>query len=162
MKERTKVRIYGEKNKEKFKTELSKVDWKEVLLSNDPDTALEKFYEKFNTVINTCFPIKTISRKRIKDKPWVTLQLRKKILLRDRLFKKKTLRPSPQNKEAHKKIRNEVNKELESAEIKYYREKLNNDKKNLKNLWDTAGSIINPKKSKKRNFIKQLIIDKKG
>merc|ERR1711884_790666 len=77
------------------------------------------------------------------------------------MFKTKTLRPTPYNKEAHKQFRNQVNKELEQAEIQYYREKLNSDKKNLKNLWDTAGSILNPKKSKRRNFIKQLIIDRK-
>ena len=161
IKERAKVRIYGNKNKDKFKTELSKVNWKEVLECTDPDTALDKFYMIFNTIINKSFPIKTISRKRVKDKPWITLQHRKKMQLRDRLFKKKTLRPSIYNKEAHKKIRNEINGELENAEIAYYRNKLSNDKNNLKNLWDIAGSIINPKKSRKKNFIKQLIVDKK-
>ena len=161
LKERAKIRIYGEKNKEKFKEELAQTNWDAVLLSTDPDTALDEFYEKINSVINKCFPIKTISRKRTKDKPWINLQLRKKILRRDRLFKTKTLRPTLHNKEAHKQFRNQVNKELEQAETLYYREKLNSDKKNLKNLWDIAGSIINPKKSKKRNFIKQLIIDKK-
>ena len=161
LKERAKVRIYGEKNKQKFKEELAKVDWKQVFQSTDPDTALDEFYKMFNSVINECFPIKTISRKRAKDKPWINLQLRKKIQRRDRLFKIKTLRPSIYNKENHRKFRNEVHKELEQAEISYYREKMSTDKKNLKNLWDIAGSIINPKKSKKSNFIKQLIINKK-
>ena len=124
LKKRAKIRIYGEKNKQKFKEELAKVDWKDVLLSTDPDTALDEFYKMFNSIINECFPIKTISRKRAKDKPWINLQLRKKIQHRDRLFKIKTLRPSLYNKENHKKFRNEVHKDLEQAEIIYYREKM--------------------------------------
>ena len=51
MKERAKIRIYGEKNKEKFKEELAQTNWNAVLLSTDPDTALDEFYEKINSVI---------------------------------------------------------------------------------------------------------------
>ena len=41
MKERAKIRIYGEKNKNKFRDEIANTDWNKVLSSNDPDAALK-------------------------------------------------------------------------------------------------------------------------
>ena len=49
---------------EEFLTDLSSVDWSEVYASNDIDTAVEIFSEKFRFILN-------------QHAPWIIFQLRK-------------------------------------------------------------------------------------
>ena len=72
------VRIYSKNNRELFKAEVSKPDWpNEITSCTDPNLAYEKFYRKLEESFNKCFPLTKLSRKRSKDKLWMTTSLKK-------------------------------------------------------------------------------------
>ena len=155
-KDRKKIRIFGDKNINKFRDKLESKDWDPFFDTNDPNEALQIFYDNYNQAFNSSFPLKLISRKHTNDKDWITPELRKRINYRDKFFKIKTLNPTADNIKRYKKIRNEVNTELDNAEKQYYSKKLNSGKDSLKKLWEIAGTIINPSKLKKQTVIETI------
>ena len=158
-KNRPKVRIFGEKNVRKFKENLTKSDWSKLYESTDPEEALDEFYSIYNNIYESSFPLKTLSRKRSKDKDWITPELRHQMNVRNSLQKKSLLHPSEANKEAFRQIRNHVTNLLRKAEDNHYKTLIDNEKNNLKGLWDIAGKIINPKKAKKNTIINSLNVN---
>ena len=155
-KDRRKVRIFGDKNINKFRKLLSEHDWSQFYDTTDPNEALHKFYSIYNKSFNLSFPIKTLSRKCAKDKDWITKDLKQRINEKNKLFQEKTLNPTPHNIELYKTVRNQVANELDKAEKQYYSDKFNSGKNSLKALWDIAGTIINPNKLRKHTVIKSI------
>ena len=72
------IRIYGEKNMNKFKQQLqdNKVI-NELLMESDCEKAYDTLYKHYIEIYNSCFPLKRLSRKRSKDKKWITSGLLK-------------------------------------------------------------------------------------
>ena len=67
------VRIFSDKNREKFTEILANIDWISLLSDiNDPNTAFENFYTQLDLAFNKSFPIVKLSRSRAKDKRWMT------------------------------------------------------------------------------------------
>ena len=95
------------------------------------------------------FPIVKLSRKRSKDKVWLTRGLKKSIQRKGELYKKFLNSPTENNKEKYKRYRNKLTGMLRIAEGEYYKEKINEKKKSLKALWEIYGPVINPNKVKK-------------
>ena len=145
------------KNVKKFKEELNQADWSTLYQATDPTSALDEFYSIYNKFYEQSFPMKTLSRKKAKEKDWVTPEIRHEINVRNALHKKSILCPSTANKEAYRKARNHVTNILRKADDGHYRKLIENQKNNLKGLWDIAGKIINPKKSKRSTIINSLI-----
>ena len=161
LKNRSKVRIFGNKNVAKFKQGLQTSDWSNLYKAEDPTSALDEFYQIYDKLYEESFPMRTLSRKRAKDKDWVTPELRHQMNIRNALHQKSLLRPSAANKEAFRKARNHVTNLLRKAEETHYKNMINEEKNNLKGLWDIAGKIINPKKSKKNTIINSLLVNGK-
>ena len=155
-KDRRKIRIFGDKNINKFRNLLSEHNWDQLYETTDPNEALDKFYDIYNKAFNQSFPIKTLSRKCAKDKDWITKDLKKRINEKNKLFQEKTINPTPHSIELYKTVRNQVAIELDKAEKQYYSDKFNSGKNSLKALWDIAGSIINPNKLRKHTVIKSI------
>ena len=78
-KDRKKIRIFGDKNINKFRDKLESKDWDPFFDSNDPNEALQIFYDNYNQAFNSSFPFKLISRKHTNDKDWITSDLRKRL-----------------------------------------------------------------------------------
>ena len=78
-KDRPNVRIFSDKNKNKFKTLLTNIDWKQELKGVNVDEAMNIYYQKLHIAYNKSFPFVKLSRKRAKDKPWITTAIKKSI-----------------------------------------------------------------------------------
>ena len=66
-------RILSLKNKQLFSNTLSSTDWtSEIYNLTDPNEAYDRFYDIILSIFDRCFPIKRVSRKRYKDKLWMT------------------------------------------------------------------------------------------
>ena len=150
------VRIFGEKNHLKFEQAMEETNWDSLYQTTEPEPAMGILYSKYNEAFNESFPLRRLSRARAKDKKWMNRELRNLIQKKEEAFRKHLNKPSEQATDRFKKIRNEVNSKLEEAEDKYYQELLNSEKNSFKNLWEVAGSIINPQKMKKSTNIKSL------
>ncbi len=66
--ERPKIRLYSDKNISKFKTLLSRSDWKSFLKCQDANIAHVKFMKIYDQSFNEAFPLVRLSKKRTKDK----------------------------------------------------------------------------------------------
>ena len=78
-KDRKNVRIFSDANKSKFKENLSNIDWTNELKCKTVDEAMSFFYQTITKAYNKSFPVVKLSRKRAKDKPWITSGLKSSI-----------------------------------------------------------------------------------
>ena len=92
---RPKVRIFSEKNCNDFKTRLNNIDWEDIF--RDDSDWYQAFLYKVKHVFESAFPLVTLSRKRMHDKPWVTNTLKGSIAHNHRLYRQSIRCPSAQN-----------------------------------------------------------------
>ena len=102
-----------------------------------------------------------LSRKRAKDKKWMTAGLRRAIHTKNQLYKKYLNKPDKENREKHRIHRNKLNKCLRMAEENHYQELLENEKHNLRKMWELFGAVINENKIKRKTKINKLIYKNK-
>lgn len=158
---RPKIRIYGTKNMENYKRIMSSSDWTEFYYTEDINKAVDILYKTHIFAFNKAFPLKQLSRKRAKDKKWVTTGLKKSIQEKSKLYKLYLSKPTMKNKQKYSAYRNILTSCIRKAEDLYFMKLMENTKNNLFHLWKVFGSIINPKKIKRDNQIKELLFDNK-
>jgi exonuclease III len=155
------VRIFGKKNMNKFKHFIQTASWDAFYEADDPNQALSVFYEIYNEAFDSSFPLVKLSRKRAKDKKWITEGLKISIKHKHKLFNNLILKPNPTNKTTYSNYRNILTDCIRKAEENYYKNLINSEKQSLHTLWNIFGSIINPQKIKQKNKIKELIHNNK-
>ena len=80
------VRIFGEINCRKFIEMFRNTDWEQLFACEDD--LYSKFIERLNILYNECFPMRQLSRKRQRDKPWITKGLKISIKYKNKLYRK--------------------------------------------------------------------------
>ena len=156
------VRIYGNKNTMKFTEKLNSTNWEEFYKTESVNKAIYLLYNEWNNAFEKSFPKKRLSIAKSKDKAWITPELKHKIKIKKQLHKKVMLDPSAENKLAFTKMRNKLTNELKKTHGMYYQNKIQNEKQNLKVMWNIFGTIINPQKMKHNSKINELTINKKS
>ena len=86
--DRPNVRLFGERNLARFVESFSNADWNDFFVGTDVNHLLNMFYEKFKTNFENSFPMTRLSRKRSKDKPWITTALKKEIKMKSQLYRR--------------------------------------------------------------------------
>ena len=76
---RPSIRIFGEKNKNKFGNILADINWEAVLQNKNANAAMDTFYQHLLATYNKPFPFVKLLPKRAKDKPWITSALKSSI-----------------------------------------------------------------------------------
>jgi hypothetical protein len=160
VKNRPFVRIFGKNNLNKFHDVMLRENWTEIYNEKNPTAALQGFLSRYSKHFEECFPLKRISRKRSKDKKWVTNGLLKCIHYKNKLYRSYLHNPSLANKVIYTKYRNALTKCLRKAEDSYYAKLIDDNKKNIRAMWQIFGPIIKNKKSDKIKTITSLLIDK--
>ena len=105
-KSRPKVRIFSSKNISNFKSMLEVANWNMVYDQNDPNEAYNNFHEIIENAFNASFPFKTISKKRVKDKPWITSALKISSRVKNSLYRKWLKTKNPTDEVKYKQYRN--------------------------------------------------------
>ena len=125
------------------------------LLSTNPDqpnlnvqSASQEFLENYKNMLDKYFPLVKISRKKFKDKPWITSGIKTSIKRREMLHKKYTEMPTKANELTWKKYAYEVTNCIRASETQYYRNLMCHHKNNCHNLWKIFGKILKKDKSK--------------
>ena len=111
-KERPMVRIYGEKNTPKFINTIQDQDWSNIYHKTSSTEALDFFYNIYNKCYNKAFPWKRISRRRAKDKAWITTELKLKIIHKSPLYKKWIKSSNQENKLKYNQYKNKLQTSL--------------------------------------------------
>ena len=153
---RKKVRIYGDHNLEKFVSGISSIDWSDFFNSENVNNLVVSFYDRFSTRFENSFPLKTLSRKRAKDKIWMTASLKQAVLKKAELYRRYLNHPTIENKQAYVTFKNSLTKSLQKAEANYYLEKIDAKKKNIRSLWQIYGPIINPGRVKQSSKVEKI------
>ena len=154
--ERPMTRIFGEKNCANFIQKMQSHNWYEIY--NDTG---EEIYDKFILAVHNiyiqAFPLVRVSRKRWRDKPWLTKALKISIKHKNKLYKEYILRPDSVRKTKYNAYKNCLRKCLLEAGKVYYNELFENNKDSVFNLWKTLNPIINPRKTTTRTVINKLV-----
>jgi len=149
---RPKIRIFSEENVNNFKNEISNNSWDDVLNTATCDQAFSTFHDTFLSAYNKWFPLTTMSRKRMKDKPWLTKEIRQQIRYKNILFRKYLKKPGDiQLHNRLKTCRRTLNTNIREAKSSFYRNKLTSEKAKIKDIWKLYGDLMgkNRKKSDK-------------
>ena len=82
---------------------------------------------------------------KLRQKPWISLQILKIIKIRDKLFKQFKDSNSSAALKAYKQFRNRVVNEIRQSKKNYYQEYFHENKSNMKMLWKGIKNIISLK-----------------
>ena len=142
------TRIFSEVNKTSFSNELNAIDWSSKLYNcTDVNVAYKTFLDILTQSYDRCFPLIRISRKRSKDKKWVTPNIIKSSLHKNRLYKKWIYSKNPLDKLNYKLFVKTFNKELALAKSDYYTRTFNFKTNSSKHIWKNINNLCSFKPS---------------
>ena len=104
--------------------------------------------KKNHVLLNLYFPKVQQSRKKAKDKDWITDGIKRAMKHRNNLYQIQLVNSTPINVNNWKKYRNMLNKIIKNAQKEYYKNLIKQHSNNCIGLWKTLGSIISKKKKK--------------
>ena len=128
------IRIYSESNITMFKNKLKYIKWDNILNCDDVDLMTERFYSTLNKLHNESFPLVRQSRKRNRDKRWITAAIRTSITEKNRLYRLQLRRPTPYNISRYKAHKNILTTILRESELSYYHDLFSNTKDSVINF----------------------------
>lgn len=135
------------KNISSLAAELNQTDWSDTLNSNSTDDSYNKFISEFTRLYDKHLPkVKKKINKRKETKPWITAGIIKSIKTRNKLYKTFLKRPTEINKNKYVSYRNKLTHIIRSSTKKYYYEKFQSCKNNIKNTWRTINDILGKNK----------------
>ena len=115
--------------------------------------------QKITIAYNKSFPFKRLSRKRAKDKPWITTGLKESIKQTHLLYKKFIFNRSEENKVAYKIFKNKLRSLIRKAETDYYTNVFSSKTQSMTEMWKELHNLLNTKKKNKGNSITKLIVN---
>ena len=119
----------------------------EIANDNTFNQIFSKLVSNLQTLQNKYFPLQRISKKKFKEKPYLSKGLKISIRHKNRLYKKYLSNPNQMNEFKWKKNKDIVAKLVRKQETEYYRSILSNKNDKNRSLWKTFGNILNNKKS---------------
>ena len=152
-------RIFSERNKNTFRKLLCEINWNKELQDKNVDEAMLAFNQKFKTAYNKSFSFKRLSRKRAKDKPWITTGLKESIKQKHLLYQKFIFDRSEDNRIAYKTFKNKLRSIIRKAEVNSYKNIFNSKTQSIKEMWKELGNLLHTSKKSKENSISKLIIN---
>ena len=162
------VRLYSPKNIKKFSELISNVNWDNLYQCSNVDKAYGFFHKKITDCHDKCFPKVRLSRKRAKDKLWVTQGIKRSSNYKNKLFKKWICSRSVEDKKKYKDYEKIFKKVTLAAQTAYYKEKLDIRINTMKQLWANLNRISSLSRSKtvtkidKLNYVDKDITEPQG
>ena len=153
------VRIINERTLNNFKVKCENHNWAVMDNLDDIDDKYDFLESSITDNFEESFPLVKQSRKRNKDKKWMTSGLLKSIRHKHRLYKKKIVSPTVHNKLSYTRFESILQSTLKEAEQKYFYNLFNDVKDSSVKLWKCLGNMINPNKKVKRNRISKLNVN---
>ena len=141
-------RNFSLSNKNKFIENIRNAD---LSVSSDLslDEVTSEFFNEIESIFNKCFPIckKRVSTKRL-NSPWLSSGLIKSIDHCHRL--NKHYRLGYLDKKFFNQYRNKLNSLVRSSKYKYYKNKFNNSKNNMRKTWKNINNLLHNKSKIKK------------
>ena len=139
-------------NLEKFRDNLSHLDWANVIDQSEVDLAYGNFWDTFKTLFDLNFPIgrTKFNKNYHKINGYMTKGLLVSRSTKLKLLKNSANNPSPENLNAYRNFRNIYTKTLRASKKLYFNANFEKAQKNPKKTWELIRKAIgsDPKKSK--------------
>ena len=116
---------------------IDSVDW-DSILTDDIDSSLFLWQQRFMSIMEECIPHTTVTSDRNSSTPWLSKSIIRLIQKRNRLYKQK--RKSPSTMRKYKHLRNIVVRRLRQAKKRYFH-KLCSSSINPKKFWKLYKSM---------------------
>ena len=142
-------RVFDEKNKNTFLTNIGEVNWENLISSGHAQIAFTEFHKKFTEIFDKSFPKKKIKVFHNKRKMKLSDQLKEAIEMKNKLFYQSLKFKSSYNQQMYTIHRNKVSKMKQEEERKHIAALLEANKANLRKTWSILKSIINKKRDKR-------------
>ena len=127
----------------KLQRELYEVDWSSLYSCNNVNTAYDLFLSKLLVLYDRNLPLcSSNNKKSCIRKPWITPGLLRYIKKKNKLYKKFLNDRSPSNQAKYKTYRNKVNNILHKVKRKYFCDKLNRTKHDIKGTWSVINKLL--------------------
>ena len=123
------------------------------------ETDADWFFNFISTITDKfkrCFPLVNVSRRRLRDKPWVTKGIKNSIKKSHRLYRSSIGNSSQENITKYKMYKIVLRKGLKFAEEPYYHQLYDDTKQSTYNLWKCLGPVFNPAKTRKQTSINKI------
>ena len=92
--QRPRVRIFSDTNIQKFVDKIASVNWLHILNHHCNNLNCTEFYKHIKRFYSESFPLVQVSRKRSKDKPWITKGVLISIRHKNRLYRQSISKPT--------------------------------------------------------------------
>lgn len=147
--EMTFTRKRNEQSISKLNNSLEHQDWSAIYNELDVDSAYSKFLDIFISLYDKNCPEKeiTITTKR-KHKPWLTKGIKNACKKKNNLYKMFIKSKTKEAEVKYKTYRNKLTDVMRTSKQLYYREKLNENKTNMKGTWKVLNNLIKNGSSK--------------
>jgi hypothetical protein len=153
--ERPNVRLFSDINCSRFIENMSSVHWDELFTpSNDWYSV---FVAKVKHIFQKSFPLVKLSRKRARDKPWITRAIKVSIKHNHRLYRNAIRKNNVNSRLIYKRYNVRLKKCIDHAQIRYYNDLFTNSKNATINIWKNLNGILNPDKKRKHTHINKIL-----
>ena len=141
--ERPYIRLYNKNNISKFESNIENELYEiKCLISDqcanaDNNEIYNKFESKLHFLIDTYFPLVRMSRKKFRDKDWITDGIKRSIKHRNNLFHIQLKDPSQENVNKWKIYRNKLTKKIKDTQTNHYQNLIKQYSSSSIGLWKT-------------------------
>ena len=126
-----------------FLSDLDRVPWNTLEMFNDPNEALEQWYCLFNNVLDIHMPFKT-RRVKIQHQPeWFSASISSAIKQRNNLHRRAIRYNTELHWREYRLARNQVVHLIRKAKRDFYRNSINCNLDNPKNVWKITWLLLN-------------------
>ena len=130
-------------NLESFKLDVNKVDWSNVLNSNNAQESFTLFNDAITNLVDTHFPVVYVKKQLHIDKPWLTDAILKSISTKNKMYKSLVIAPSPLREAQYKNYKNKLVNIIRISQKQYYNDLLDKYHSNITMSWKIINNILN-------------------
>ena len=146
-------RSFKKFNRSEFRNDICNHDWEFLNLTEDPNQLWSEWKTKFQLIVDKHAPIRS-KRVRSKNSPWISIDLKQRMHMRDVLKIKAIKSNNPHDWVNFRRMRNKVNTDIKSAKELYYKNKFINTDNDPRKTWQLINELTSRKSDK--SSIKEL------
>lgn len=133
-----------------FNNSLAQQDWSSVYQEANVDTAYDLFLDILTQLYNKHCPVKEYGlRKNMKKSPWLTKGILNACKKKNNLYKQFIKVKTKEVEQRYKMYKNKLTEIIRTSKQMYYRNKLYENKNNIKGTWDILNNLIKQGHSEK-------------
>ena len=138
-----KTRVVNERTLHHLAESIQAKEWDIVYHCRDPDIAYNRLVDQISKSIHTSLPIRSVTRSRMDQTPWLTKGLLNSIKQKNKLYQKYIKNPNLENKNKYTTYRNKLTQLIRKSKTNHYSELIKASKGDSKKSWQVINNVLN-------------------